>query len=79
MPRSPAIEAVDDYTVQVTLENPSQSFLTRMADRSGIVVPENFFEDNDAGTTVIGTGSLHVRGVPDRPGPHPAPLRRLLG
>jgi peptide/nickel transport system substrate-binding protein len=51
-----AIEATGDYTVQVTLENPSQSFLTRMADRSGIVVPENFFEENDAATTVIGTG-----------------------
>jgi peptide/nickel transport system substrate-binding protein len=50
------IEAVDDYTVAVTLENPSQSFLSRMADRSGIVVPENYFEDNDAGTTVIGSG-----------------------
>jgi peptide/nickel transport system substrate-binding protein len=50
------IQATDDYTVEVTLEEPSQSFLTRLADRAGIVVPENFFEDNDAGTTVIGTG-----------------------
>lgn len=50
------VEAVDDYTVEVTLEQPSQSFLSRMADRAGLIVPENFFEDNDAATTVIGTG-----------------------
>jgi ABC-type transport system substrate-binding protein len=51
-----SIEAPDDYTVVVTLEAPSQSFAGRMADRAGIIVPEGFFEDNDAGTTVIGTG-----------------------
>lgn len=51
-----AVEAVDDYTVEVTLENPSQSFISRMADRAGIVVPEGHFEDNDPATTVIGTG-----------------------
>jgi len=51
-----SIEAPDDYTVVVTLEVPSQSFAGRLADRAGIIVPEGFFEDNDAGTTVIGTG-----------------------
>lgn len=51
------VEAVDDYTVAVTLSEPSQGFLPRMADRAGIIVPENFFEDNDAATTVIGTGA----------------------
>src|SRR5690606_34560973 len=50
------IQAVDDYTVEVTLESPSQSFLSRIADRGGIVVPETYLEDNDDGTTVIGTG-----------------------
>lgn len=50
------IEAIDDYTVEITLEAPSQKFLTGLANRAGIVVPENFFEDNDAATTVIGTG-----------------------
>lgn len=50
------VEATDDTTVVVTLEQPSQSFISNLANRSGIVVPENFFEENDAGTTVIGTG-----------------------
>lgn len=50
------ISAVDDYTLEITLSAPSQSFLPRLADRAGIIVPENFFEDNDAATTVIGTG-----------------------
>ena len=50
------VTAVDDYTVDVTLEGPSQTFIPRMADRAGIIVPENFFEDNDAATTVVGTG-----------------------
>ena len=48
--------AVDDYTVEVTLSAPSQQFLSGMAQRAGLIVPENFFEDNDAATTVIGTG-----------------------
>jgi peptide/nickel transport system substrate-binding protein len=50
------VEAVDDFTVAVTLDAPSQRFLTGMAQRSGIVVPENFFEENDGATVVIGTG-----------------------
>jgi len=50
------IRAVDDYTVEVTLSEPSQKFLSRMAWRSGIIVPENFLEDNDAAEVVIGTG-----------------------
>lgn len=48
--------ATDDYTVVATLENPSQAFLSRMTGRPGVIVPENFFEENDAATTVIGTG-----------------------
>ncbi len=50
------VEAIDDYTVAITLEAPSQRFLTGLTQRSGIVVPENFFEENDAATVVIGTG-----------------------
>ena len=49
-------EAVDDYTVEVTLAAPSLTFVNTMADRAGIMVPENFFEDHDAATTVLGTG-----------------------
>lgn len=51
-----SIEALDDFTVEVTLSAPSQRFLARMAFRDGIIVPENFFEDNDPAEVVIGTG-----------------------
>lgn len=51
------VKAIDDYTVEVTLAQPSLTFIAGLANRSGIVVPENFFEDNDAATTVIGTGA----------------------
>lgn len=51
-----SIEATDDFTVKVSLTAPSQRFMTRMAWRSGIIVPENFFEDNDAAVDVVGTG-----------------------
>lgn len=50
------VEAVDDYTIEVTLSQPSQRFMEGMANRSGLIVPENFFEENDAATVVIGTG-----------------------
>ena len=50
------VEAVDDSTVVVTLEAPSLTFVNTMADRAGIMVPENFFEDHDAASEVIGTG-----------------------
>lgn len=55
-----SIEATGDYTVEVTLSAPSQRFLTRMGWRSGIIVPENFFEDNDAAEVVIGTGPYRL-------------------
>ena len=51
-----SVEAADDYTVVVTLDAPSQSFIGGMAERAAIIVPENFFEENDAATTVVGTG-----------------------
>ncbi len=51
-----SVDAPDDYTVQVTLGAPSLTFVNTMADRAGIMVPENFFEENDAATAVIGTG-----------------------
>lgn len=55
-PTVESIEATDDFTVKVSLTAPSQRFMTRMAWRSGIIVPENFFEDNDAAFDVVGTG-----------------------
>lgn len=54
------IEAVDDFTVRVTLGQPDIRFIANMADRAGIMVPEGFFEANDAGSTVIGTGPFTV-------------------
>ncbi len=51
-----AVQAAGDHAVEVTLNAPSLTFVNTMADRAGIMVPENFFEDNDAATTVIGTG-----------------------
>lgn len=51
-----AVEAVDDNTVEVTLGAPSLTFVNTMGDRAGIMAPEDFFENNDAATTVIGTG-----------------------
>lgn len=54
------IEAVDDHTVRVTLGGPDIRFITNMSDRAGIMVPEGFFEANDAATTVVGTGPFEV-------------------
>jgi peptide/nickel transport system substrate-binding protein len=50
------VEALDDYTVKLTLAQSDIRFIYNMSDRAGIMVPEGFFEDNDAATTVIGTG-----------------------
>lgn len=50
------LKALDNYTVQVTLTAPDIRFIYNMSDRAGIMVPEGFFEANDAATTVIGTG-----------------------
>lgn len=51
-----SIVADGDYTVVVTLNAPSLTFVNLMGERAGIMVPEGFFEANDAGTTVVGTG-----------------------
>ncbi|MDH3247792.1 MAG: ABC transporter substrate-binding protein [Acidimicrobiia bacterium] len=51
-----SVTAVDDYTVEISLSQASIPFIAGLANRAGIVVPENFFEENDAATTVIGTG-----------------------
>jgi peptide/nickel transport system substrate-binding protein len=50
------IKALDKYTVQVTLAKPDLQFVNNMANRAGIMVPEGFFESNDAATKVVGTG-----------------------
>lgn len=51
-----SVEAVDDSTVEIVLEQPSATFLKELGNSAGYVVPENFLEDNDAGSVMIGTG-----------------------
>ena len=54
------IEALDDHAVRVTLGQPDIRFINNMSDRAGIMVPEGFFEANDAATTIVGTGPFAV-------------------
>ncbi|MDW3213863.1 MAG: ABC transporter substrate-binding protein [Ilumatobacteraceae bacterium] len=51
-----SVEALDDTTVEIVLSQPSATFLKELGNSAGYVVPENFLEDNDAGSTMIGTG-----------------------
>lgn len=54
----PTAEVLDEYTVQVTLEQPESSFLTLIAaPYFGIVSPTQLLEDPDSlASTVVGTG-----------------------
>lgn len=51
-----SVEAPDASTVVITLKIVSSTFLKELGQSAGYVVPENFLEDNDANTTMIGTG-----------------------
>jgi len=51
-----SVEASDASTVVVTLKIVSSTFLKELGQSAGYVVPENFLEDNDPNTTMIGTG-----------------------
>jgi peptide/nickel transport system substrate-binding protein len=51
-----SVEALDDRTVEMVLSQPSASFLKELGNSAGYVVPENFLEENDAGSVMIGTG-----------------------
>lgn len=51
-----SVEALDDTTVEIVLNQPSATFLKELGNSAGYVVPENFLEDNDAGSVMIGTG-----------------------
>ena len=51
-----SVEAVDGTTVQIVLNQPSASFLKELGNSAGYVVPENFLEENDANSVMIGTG-----------------------
>ncbi|MEJ7799572.1 MAG: ABC transporter substrate-binding protein, partial [Ilumatobacter sp.] len=51
-----SVEALDDRTVEIVLEQTSATFLRELGNSAGYVVPENFLEDNDANSVMIGTG-----------------------
>ena len=47
---------MDDFTVEIVLTQPSATFLTELGKSAGYVVPENFLEEHDANSEMIGTG-----------------------
>ena len=49
-----SVEAPDANTVVITLKQVSSTFLKELGQSAGYVVPENFLEDNDPNTTMIG-------------------------
>jgi len=51
-----SVEASDERTVEIVLTQPSATFLKELGNSAGYVVPENFLEENDANSVMIGTG-----------------------
>ena len=51
-----SVTAVDERTVEIVLTKPSATFLRELGNSAGYVVPENFLEENDANSVMIGTG-----------------------
>jgi len=51
-----SVEAVDERTVLVTLNNPSASFIEEMGNSAGYIVPDGAHESLDLATEMIGTG-----------------------
>jgi peptide/nickel transport system substrate-binding protein len=51
-----SVTALDARTVEIVLSQPSATFLKELGNSAGYVVPENFLEDNDANSVMIGTG-----------------------
>jgi peptide/nickel transport system substrate-binding protein len=51
-----SVSAVDATTVEIVLTQPSASFLKELGNSAGYVVPENFLEEHDANSEMIGTG-----------------------
>lgn len=49
-------EAVDARTVKLTLSKPSQRLLKELGLGAGVIVPENFHEEHDLASEMIGTG-----------------------
>lgn len=50
------VSAPDARTVVIELSSPSNAFLTALGTVSTLTVPEGFFETDDAGSKLIGTG-----------------------
>ena len=51
-----SVTALDPTTVEIVLSQPSASFLRELGQSAGYVVPENFLEEHDANSEMIGTG-----------------------
>lgn len=51
-----SVTATDERTVEIVLTQPSATFLRELGNSAGYVVPENFLEENDANSVMIGTG-----------------------
>ena len=51
-----SVTAIDPTTVEIVLSQPSASFLKELGNSAGYVVPENFLEEHDANSEMIGTG-----------------------
>jgi peptide/nickel transport system substrate-binding protein len=51
-----SVTALDERTVEIVLTQPSATFLKELGNSAGYVVPENFLEENDANSVMIGTG-----------------------
>ena len=51
-----SVKALDDFTVEIVLKQPSATFLKELGKSAGYVVPENFHEEHDANSEMIGTG-----------------------
>ena len=51
-----SVTALDERTVEIVLTQPSATFLRELGNSAGYVVPENFLEENDANSVMIGTG-----------------------
>ena len=51
-----SVTALDERTVEIVLTQPSATYLRELGNSAGYVVPENFLEENDANSVMIGTG-----------------------
>lgn len=55
-----SVEAIDDYTVEMTVTAPSDALLASLGGRYAYIVPEGAVEDYDLALTAVGTGPFEV-------------------